>query len=635
MQAGDVKLGSILSDNHRYVIPMFQRPYVWNADRNWLPLWNDIADAADTVVTDMTREEWPQEPPTYFLGAFVVKSIPSHPQRLGGSMLVDGQQRLTTLQVMLAAARAVAAELGAHSAAGRFDEWVENSSKAVHQKHPDDRYKLWPLPQDREQYKWAVRKAGDLSTCPDPEHRICQARIWFEGTIRQWSLRGGDPGDRLDALHSALEKRIALVRITLERTDNAQVIFEALNHRGVELSQSDLIKNLLFRLVEDSGDPLLAESLLNDHWLPLDGQRWRSETVTGRIRRSLLDQVVTYWLTGRRAEVVSVERLFDEFKSWLLDGDFSAPDLIKEIRTHADLYDSLVENPTDHSIAALIDLVVATKTSTVWPLILTVYGDDRISDAQRRKSASAVYSYLARRMLCGLTSKDYNRIFVAVLRTAQATANAGGLVGDAVEKELGSLVGDSRHWPDDGAFMAAIFGSNFYALTKPRQRVFFAGLENYLRDDKSDQNNLIRAQWEHLNIEHVMPQSWKDHWPLDDDTSELRARREQCINSVGNLTLTNGRLNSQMRNKAWPLKRVALQGKSTMLITTASILSAPPGVTTAQSAEWDSKWEETRISTRGAYLTGLALTVWPRPDITPAVDDDELDDDAISKDAES
>ncbi|MCP3420318.1 DUF262 domain-containing protein [Nocardioides pinisoli] len=631
MQAGDVKLGSIFFDNHRYEIPMFQRPYVWSEERNWQPLWEDIAAAADSVVADMVKDEWPDEPPTYFLGAIVVKATPNHPQRLGGSILVDGQQRLTTLQIMLAAARSVAVEVGADSAAGRFDEWVENSEKAVHDKWPDDKYKLWPLPQDRPQYLWAVRKPDDDSPCPDHGHRISEARTWFEDAIREWAMRDGDPSDRLDALHSALETRIALVRITLEKTDNAQVIFEALNHRGVELSQSDLVKNLLFRLVEDQGERHLAESLLVDHWLPLDGRRWRAETVTGRIKRSLLDQVVAYWLTVRRGEVVSVERLFDEFKLWLLEAGFNAGELIREIRTYADLYYELVSNPPDEPTASLVDLVIATKTNTVWPLILGIYGDDRVSPAQRGKAARALSSYLTRRMLCGLTSKDYNRIFVTALNAASERAAQDGLAGDAVEEHLARLAGETRNWPDDGELVAAIFGSNFYSLNRARQRVFFAGIENHLRDDKAEDANPIRARWEYLNIEHVMPQKWQQHWPIAGTEGagpdgEAVTKREQAVNMVGNLTLTNGRLNAQMRNEAWPVKKPALQQKSTMLITTASILAPPPGVDGFEAGEWPTRWDEDRIAKRSAHLTHLALQVWPRPDIVPAVEEDDEDD---------
>ena len=84
MLAGDVKLGSIFFDNHRYEIPMFQRPYVWGEELNWAPLWEDVSDAADGVIADMLNDEWPEEPPTYFLGPIVVKATPQAPTTARG-----------------------------------------------------------------------------------------------------------------------------------------------------------------------------------------------------------------------------------------------------------------------------------------------------------------------------------------------------------------------------------------------------------------------------------------------------------------------------------------------------------------------------------------------------------------------
>lgn len=621
MQAGEVTLKALFSDNHRYEIPMFQRPYVWGAEHEWTPLWDDISAAADGVVADMTNDVWPEEPPRYFLGSIVVKATPRHPQRLGGSLLVDGQQRLTTLQVMLAAARAVADEVGADSAIGRFDAWIGNNTAAVHDNFPDDRYKLWPLPQDRQEYLWAVRGLGDDSACPDPDHQVARARIWFENAIRDWTGDGEDAGDRLDALHSALKDRMQVALITLEKTDNAQVIFEALNHRGVELSQSDLIKNLLFRLVEDQGQRQLAESLLVDHWLPLDSRSWRVDVTTGRIQRNLLDLVLTYWLTIQTEEVVSVEHLFDEFKTWMLAGDHNAAEVIKAIRQHADLYEQLVADPPDEATAELVDHVVATKTNTVWPLLLSTFASHRgVPTAQRRTAVAAIGSYLMRRGVCGLTTKDYNRIFVTVLKASHDVEP--GQAGDTVETTLASFAGETRMWPDDGEFIGALLGSNFYSLSKPRIRAFLAGIENHLRDDQAEEAAGIRAGSSQLNIEHVLPQSWQAHWPLPDTEDPERALelRERAINTVGNLTLTNGKLNAKMQNASWPTKKPALQAKSTLLITTASILLAE-------------EWNESTIDQRSAYLITQAVETWPRPPST-VTDESRWDDSAGPQDIE-
>lgn len=201
-----------------------------------------------------------------------------------------------------------------------------------------------------------------------------------------------------------------------------------------------------------------------------------------------------------------------------------------------------------------------------------------------------------------------------------------GLAGDEIERQLAELSGESRNWPDDREFAAAVTGSNFYALHRARQRGFFAGIENHLRDAKAEEARPIRACTEQLNIEHVMPQKWQTHWGLAESASpEAMAARDHAVNSVGNLTLTNGRLNSLMSNEAWVVKRPALQEKSTLLITTASILSAPAGAAGDVNGNWADEWTEHQIHVRGRYLADLSQKVWPRPAI--AVVDDLSDDD--------
>ena len=629
-------LKSVFSDNHRYEIPMFQRPYVWGAEREWAPLWQDVSAAAEGVVHDMLSEEWPEEPPRYFLGSIVVKAIQRNPQRMDGSSLIDGQQRLTTLQVLLAAARAVATTLTAETAAGRFGAWVENDGATVHENFPDDRHKLWPLPQDRAEYLWAVRPPSDTSPCPDPDHQICRARTWFEEAIAEWATSqvGQQAGDRLTALHSALNDRMQVAMITLEKTDNAQVIFEALNHRGVELSQSDLIKNLLFRLLEDQGQRKEAESLLVNHWLPLDSRRWREDVTSGRITRNRLDVVLAYWLTIQRQAVVSVEHLFDEFKLWLVAGENDAAEVIKSIRVHADLYDSLVGHPPSRDVRELVDHIVATKTNTAWPLLLSVFEEARaVPQSQRKIAVDSIGSFLMRRGICGLTTKDYNNIFVSALKAVVSADPAAA--GSALRDYLASLNAESRRWPSDSEFFGALIGTNFYGLSKPRIRAFFAGLENSLRDAHAEDRSAIEARTSTLNIEHVMPQSWKTHWPLPatGDTDTLTERRERAVSAAGNLTLTNGRLNSKMRHAAWSTKRTALAAKSTFLITTTSILASPAA---SVLPDYDGDWDEDAIEKRTLWLTKLALAKWTRPDVetSDALDEDDEDDEIDEIDEE-
>ena len=174
MQAADIRLGKVLANNQVFVIPLFQRPYVWERERNWEPLWSDVRHAAEEVEAEATSAV-SFDPPTYFLGAVVTQERRRAPQRLASANVIDGQQRLSTLQVLFAAARSVASGLGLESTSGRFEGLVENSGKAVHENHPQDRHKLVPLPQDRVAYLWAVRPS-DGTKPPSEVHRMVLAR---------------------------------------------------------------------------------------------------------------------------------------------------------------------------------------------------------------------------------------------------------------------------------------------------------------------------------------------------------------------------------------------------------------------------------------------------------------------------
>jgi hypothetical protein len=624
MQAGDVELGQVFIDNHQFRIPMFQRPYVWDRTKNWSPLWDDLSAAAQAVLDEVATGEYNEEPSTYFLGAVVIKAAPQHPQRLNASLLVDGQQRLTTLQVLLASARAVAENVKAASVVGRLSNWIENDVQAIHVSYQDDVYKLWPLPQDREEYIWAVRQPNDLTPEPLGNHRLVRARKWFEKEIATWA--GSDvrlADERLSALFAALSKRMKLVRIVLDKTDDMQVIFEAVNHRGVELSQSDLVKNLLFRLVEEQGGHNEAEGLLRNHWLELDRPRWRVDVTTGRITRSRLDVVTGYWLSIQKQEVVSVENLYDEFKAWMLSNKLDAGETIKSLREIADKYDWLQETQLDEATREFVDHIVATKTNTVWPLLLAVHLNPSISEPQKHKVAKVLGSYLMRRRICGNTAKDYNRFFISLLSAVDVI---DGHAGNSLEKVLAKSASDTREWPTDLQFVQALRGNNLYALNSAQLRAFFAGLENRLRDVRAEDQSRIRATNNSLNIEHVIPQHWffNSNWrlpvPADADKEAVQAasqRRANAVNALGNLTLTNGRLNSTMRDAAWSSKEGYLRKKSTFLITTASILSKPSGITWGEERPWAADWSEENIAARTEYLIQAALAVWNRPDIDP------------------
>jgi hypothetical protein len=611
MRAGDELLGAVFNKDHRYVIPIFQRPYVWDEEENWIPLWDDIRKAAESAETQ-SEEGDDEDAQEYFLGALVTQHRSPIPRRTPTSMVIDGQQRMTTFQVFLAAARRVALEFGALHAADSFAALVRNRVSADSD-HPEDRLKVAPLAHDLRGFEWAVREPDDVTSPPNVGHKLVRASLWFEDAVRDWVKESSSSSDRLDFLHFAVENRIKVVSIFLDAKDDPQIIFEALNHRGVRLDAADLVKNLLFQMLDRQGDHHLEHELLNDHWSVLDSGHWREEVTTGRIKRVRVDILLAYWLSAQRGEESSVEHLFEDFKRWMRASQARAADVIRDIRVYADTMDRLQRLPMSSPIAQALDRLDATKTTTPWPLILFLHASSEIPEDQAVIGTLAIDSFLMRRAICRMTTKDYNRLFGTLL----GVIKAGDITraGDLLVAGLASQAAESRIWPDDSAFISGLMNSNLYNdLVRARLRTLLVGLENHLLTRRAEPTLPHRAATKALTIEHVMPVKWEENWSLPDGVpGSAIERRNNSIHRLGNLTLATQSLNSTLSNQAWSKKRHTLQTHSLARLTTGSILTFPEGVDAFTQDEWVSAWDEDRIGLRELALIRCALAAWPRP----------------------
>jgi hypothetical protein len=610
VRAGDELLGTVFNKDHRYVIPVFQRPYVWDEESNWNPLWGDLRKAAEDAETPATDDDEPRE---YFLGALVTQHRTPRPRRVPTSLVIDGQQRMTTFQVFLAAACRVATEVGAAGAADRFTALVANRVQADGE-FPEDRYKVTPLEHDRVAFEWAVRAPGAVLPAPSSSHRLARAAEWFERTVRDWISESPDPAGRLDMLHFAVESRVKVVSIFLEAKDDPQVIFEALNHRGTRLDAADLVKNLLFQTLDRQGDAHLERELDSNHWAVLDGDHWRSEVTTGRIKRVKVNVLLAYWLSVVRGEETSVEHLFEDFKRWMKSSGARAADVIREIRVYADTMERLQSLPMTSPVAQVLDRLDATNTTTPWPLILFLHATPEIPADQAEAGTRAIDSFLMRRAICRMTTKDYNRLFGTLL--GELKTSDLSTAGDHLVHGLASQTAESRTWPSDAAFVTGLANPTLYRdVVRARLRTLLVGVENFLLDSKAEPVMPHRAgsRAPSFSIEHVMPLEWEKNWPLPDgaDDGDL-ARRQSVVHSLGNLTLATQSLNSTLSNQGWAEKRHTLQSHSLARITTGSILTSPKGVELSQD-EWVATWDEYRIETRTMVLASHALDAWPRP----------------------
>ncbi|MGI5397754.1 DUF262 domain-containing protein [Streptomyces sp. CA-251251] len=584
-------LRELFGPDRRLVVPVFQRPYVWTEDRNWRPLWEDI--------TALVRRRLAgDEVHPHFLGAVVLDQLPTPTGAMPARQVVDGQQRLTTLQVLLAAIRDVARELDVH------DKYVRALAKLTANDDdmaddPHALYKVWPTHIDRASFRDIVggrlRRAADVAAPAAPgAPAIVQAYWFFRDRTVEWAqeLRYESTADEgFDALVRVVRDKFELVVIDLKPEDNAQVIFEALNDRGTPLQASDLVKNLVFQKAEEQGLPV--EELYRDVWARLETPDWRKEVRQGRLKRPRLDVFLTQYLTCELAEEVLTPELFLTFRRYVADSEMPLADLMRRMVERAGAYRQLTaeEQPATPEGRVLRSVGVL-DANTVLPVLLwlvTRFTEDDRADAMRDLD-----SYLVRRTVCRLTTKNYNRLFLELLKELKAKDDPAVVADFLLRQDA-----DSGYWPRDHDIRYVFRSQPLYKhLTRARLRLVLAELEATLYSGKTER---IVHDGE-LTIEHLLPQSWEAHWPLSDDaghgTVEAHQRREALVHTLGNLTLLTGKLNPAVSNGPWERKRAEILQHSALSL----------------NRSLAERWDEGTIMARADHLAEAFCRRWQRPE---------------------
>ncbi|NUT18003.1 MAG: DUF262 domain-containing protein [Hamadaea sp.] len=616
MQARTLTPAMIFGNQVRYVVPLFQRPYVWTEQDQWAPLWDDVHRIAEQLLAGPAGYGL-QQPPVHFLGAIVLDQPLTPTGYIGVRHVVDGQQRLTTLQLMLDAAEWVASRHGAAIDAQALRVLVLNESAIT--PHPHEVYKVWPT--DRDQA--AFLAAMDNSTEVPSELKysaVARAHQFFTGAIEKWAIISDDPAQttaRIRALALTLREHLKMVVIDLEPGDNAQVIFETLNHRGAPLLAADLIKNLVFQTAAIQG--LDTAELYNRYWRELDSDYWRQKVARGRQYIPRIDIFVNYWLVMHLRHEVPADRIFVEFRDHLMAGQSAIEPTLAELAQDAAIYRTLDSHAASSAIGRFhYRTIQALDSAVVTPFLLALLRQPTgaLSVAQRDKALAALESWLIRRAVCRLTSKDINRLVIDLLQKLAEADPASA--GDATEAFLLAQTADSRVWPTDSMVLEALASMPAYkVLLRGRLRMLLEAIEDHRRTGKSEQAGCPRG----LTIEHVMPQAWREHWVPDLDADIDPAKRDQLLHTLGNLTLVNNKLNPAMSNRPWTDasaqsrglggsgKRSELLHHSTLKINADLVELAPEG------------WHDAAIQQRTKALATVITEIWHRPgqDLASAV----------------
>ena len=571
----------------RYTIPAFQRRYVWTLDDQWEPLWEDVSNTADDYLEKLDRSngdgvEAEQETVRHFLGAVVVQQVNTATKDVERREVIDGQQRLTTLQLLLDAVQYVSEEHEIKGVAARLSKLVTNDESLV--EDDDDVFKLWPTTNDREAFRHAMHNG--LATDDYEDSLIVRAHEYFQSQARQWLGSNAEAIQvRAEALETAVTAMLQMVVIDLGPREDPHVIFETLNARGTPLLESDLIKNFVS-----------SKSDQDDIWGDLDDNWWRQEIRQGRLFRPRIDALLDYWLETQISDDVAAGNIFNVFRKESADRPIE--DVMSEVKTDLSSYRRYETGPRGHIETVFHYRAGVMQMGAFTPALLTILSKP---DEARGGALQALESFLVRRMVCRATTKDYNRLALDLVRELIRCEPEDA--DRIVVRFLSGQTADSRTWPTNGDLEYALSTLPLYRLlTRGRLRLILEGVEEQYR--KTSLAEEIEVP-KNLTIEHVLPQSWEAHWPLPTNLDEQEASQERnlLLHTIGNLTLVTQSLNSVASNSPWKCKRETL-GEHSVLFLNRFLL--------AESQ--DLAWDEQMIRARSKRMAALVCQVWPGPD---------------------
>ena len=577
------------------VVPPFQRPYVWEKEEQWAPLWQDVRRLAEL------RLEQPSADVKHFLGAIVVQAQEPILGDLQASSIIDGQQRLTTLQLLMDATAAALEAVGEDALAGQLDRLTHNED--IYVPAPNTRLKLRHGNRDRVAFDEVMdaEVPVDHDALVHSAARVVRAHEYFTGVVGEWLDATGDgAAERAQALAGVLTRGLQIVAINLTVNENSQEIFETLNARGTPLTAADLIRNFVFQRLAAEGADTRAHL---DEW-PFETEFWEGEVSVGRHPMQRSSLFFNQWLIARVGEEISPRATFTRFKQYVeqvhLEHGQKVADLLPLIRRQAETYEAWTRAAAEgdrqlNRVELAVYRMRASETELLKPLLIWLHepGRDAPGDVINNL-VSIVESWLVRRQLMRLSIGDMGRIVADIIRAHERTPPSE--LAGSVEGYLSRLNVTSTYWPADAEIRQSLRTEHvFRRFKKRRTRMLLEAIEDAHRSG-TNQPQVPRRGYP---IEHILPQKWPEHWPVQG--TEAEEFRAEHVHRLGNLTLLTKSLNSKVSNGPWATKRRALQAHDTLLLNSRLL-----------SAVGDT-WDEDGIDARTDAMIDVLLETWPVP----------------------
>lgn len=553
MDAHETKLQLLLEGTKQYVIPLFQRVYCWQKS-DWNELWRDLLDIYDF---NSSHE--------HFMGAIVTLPVNLQPHGVNKFVLIDGQQRLTTVFVILAAIRDLV--IGDELSEKINELYLINKfGKKI------NRLKLLPTVADKEVFQ-SIIAGQDVSG----DSLLVDVYRFFKRKLRGDDEQG-NPID-LNRMHDVIMEQLTFVSVVLGTNDSPYRIFHSLNGTGVPLTQADLVRNHFFMHIPDPDEQEVA---FHDLWLPMQQKlgveltnfMWRYITKDGTSIRQ--------------------NRIYDEMRA-RTEGKNQAQviDILSDMHTFSDYYLRLIDPDQEANlqIRRRLKRINRWEIKTAYPFLLNIfdeYENERLSGEQFCQILDMIESFVIRRFFCRVPTNALNKYFIALYNSL----DENNIIGSMRKYLL------ARKWSTDNEFLAGWERLPIYASGLEKSRHILESLEEAI----STNNEPVDTTHSRITREHILPQELTEVWEtmLGRDATNIHA---MYLHTIGNLTLTG--MNESMGNKPYEEKKKVF---------------ANSGFALNKYFEQCTVWDSEAIQERAGELGKVALQIWQRPFVEAVVD---------------
>ncbi|MGN8475957.1 GmrSD restriction endonuclease domain-containing protein [Helicobacter pylori] len=535
------------NQNNQFVIPIYQRVYSWEKEQ-CKQLWDDIIKIGGNDKMN-----------GHFIGSILyVRNGNTHSSPL---LIIDGQQRLTTITLLFIA-------LKNHLSDEVKREEIEDLYLINGDKNGDKKFRLILSESDKDTLLSLIDKNKRKPS--EPSVKIVENFKLFEKWISENT-------DKLETIFKGLEK-LMIVYIALDKEDDPQLIFESMNSKGIELAQTDLIRNYIIMETEVEKQ----KDFYNGYWRAMEEGFEQSK------RKDLFNKFVRHYLTIKTRDIPNINKVYEAFKDYQQKEGIEIEDLLKDLQKYCGYFCQIAfKKEADKDLNKALSFLVDLEMDVVYPLLLELYSDYKgevLSKDDFRRSIALIESYIFRRAVCGIPSSGLNKFFASFTKKIQKDEYL-----ESIEKHFGSLT-ENRRFPDDDEFKEEFMRKDFYKFELIKY--LFNRMENFNRKE--------REPTDKYTIEHIMPQKLTEEWERDLGQDHERIHT-QYLHTIGNLTLTG--YNSEYSNKSFQEKQ-GMEG---------GFKDSPLRLNQGLRDRGLESFGEKEIKKRASDLADWALKIWTYP----------------------